>query len=80
MKRTLLEVTPAGASGWKVTRSGRKVSGASRKADAQRAAVQLAHVLANAGRLVSLKIKGRDGRIQEERTYPRSSDPRRTRG
>lgn len=28
----------------------------------------------------SVKIHREDGRIQEERTYPRSSDPRRTKG
>ena len=28
----------------------------------------------------SLKIHGEDGKIQEERTYPRSSDPRKTEG
>jgi hypothetical protein len=29
---------------------------------------------------VSLRIYTRDGRIQEERTYPRSADPKRSRG
>lgn len=29
---------------------------------------------------VSLRIKNRKGRYQEERTYPRSADPRRTEG
>jgi hypothetical protein len=28
----------------------------------------------------SLRIHGRDGRIQEERTYPRSADPRSSNG
>jgi len=28
----------------------------------------------------SLKIHGENGRIQEERTYPRSADPRRSKG
>ena len=27
-----------------------------------------------------VRIKGRNGRIQEEHTYPRSSDPKRTPG
>jgi hypothetical protein len=31
-------------------------------------------------RPVSLRIHGRDGRIQEERTYPRSADPRSSNG
>lgn len=29
---------------------------------------------------VSLQIRTRDGRIEEERTYPRSRDPRRSKG
>jgi len=28
----------------------------------------------------SVRIKKRDGKIQEERTYPRSADPRRSKG
>jgi len=31
-------------------------------------------------RPVSLRIKKKNGRYQEERTYPRSADPRRTKG
>ena len=32
------------------------------------------------GRTATLKIKRPDGRIRDERTYPRSSDPRGTKG
>jgi hypothetical protein len=32
------------------------------------------------GKSGSVKIKKRNGRIQEERTYPRSRDPRRSKG
>ncbi len=32
------------------------------------------------GQRAQLIIFGKNGRIQEERTYPRSSDPRRTKG
>lgn len=32
------------------------------------------------GRTVSLKIKDKRGRYQEERTYPRSADPTRSKG
>lgn len=32
------------------------------------------------GKTVSVKIHGEDGRIQEERTYPRSSDPKKSPG
>jgi len=31
-------------------------------------------------RPVSLRIRGRDGRIQEERTYPRAADPASSKG
>jgi len=32
------------------------------------------------GNTVSVKIHKADGTIEEERTYPRSADPRRTKG
>ncbi|HXR02234.1 MAG TPA: DUF2188 domain-containing protein, partial [Pseudomonas sp.] len=32
------------------------------------------------GKTASLKIHKEDGTIQEERTYPRSADPRQTKG
>jgi len=32
------------------------------------------------GKVASLKIHGEDGRVQEERTYPRKEDPRRSKG
>ncbi|WP_455886242.1 DUF2188 domain-containing protein [Pseudomonas rustica] len=32
------------------------------------------------GKTVSVKIHKADGTIEEERTYPRSADPRRTKG
>lgn len=47
-------------------------------------AVQTAKHLTGAVNLAGLKaqvvIFGKDGKIQEERTYPRSSDPARTKG
>jgi hypothetical protein len=45
-----------------------------RKADAQRATI-----VKNKGD-ASVYIHGRDGKIQEERTYPRSADPKGTKG
>lgn len=39
-----------------------------------------ANEMATPERPVSLRIKNRKGRYQEERTYPRSADPRRTKG
>lgn len=41
---------------------------------------RLAHKTATHEKPVSLRIKDRKGRYQEERTYPRSADPRRTPG
>lgn len=35
---------------------------------------------ADQGASAELRIKGRNGRIQDARTYPRSSDPRRSKG
>lgn len=32
------------------------------------------------GKTASVKIHGEDGKIQEERTYPRAADPARTKG
>lgn len=81
MSRVQLVVGPAGQrGGWKLTKGGRRVTGHLRKSDTVRDAVVLAKALVVQGGKVSLRIKGRDGRIQEERTYPRSSDPRRTKG
>ena len=37
-------------------------------------------MLSGRGRACELAIKGRNGRIQDRRTYPRSSDPRRSKG
>lgn len=52
------------------------VDGAPRKQDAVLLAIEFARMYQPS----SLRIHGRDGRIQQERTYPRSSDPRRTKG
>lgn len=46
------------------------------KADAMRAA----RALAQLAQPSSLQVHSKAGRIQEERTYPRSSDPKRTKG
>lgn len=47
---------------------------------AVRYARRKAHEMARPDNPVSLRIKNRKGRYQEERTYPRSADPRRTPG
>jgi hypothetical protein len=43
-------------------------------------AIWIAHRIAEAGGRAQVVVHTRDGRIQWERTYPRSSDPRRSRG
>jgi hypothetical protein len=61
-----------------VARSGTKVvARAATKVDAVRETARVANADPQP---VSVRIHGRDGRIQEERTYSRKADPRRTRG
>ena len=75
-KRTTFTVEKA-SEGWKAVQAGGgTVSEGATKADVVRQTVRLAKAEESA----SIKIKGRNGRIQEERTYPRRSDPRRTKG
>jgi hypothetical protein len=63
--------------GWKVKEQGGKtVSKTSKKADA----VQTASKVARKDKKASVVIRKANGRIQEERTYPRRSDPRKTKG
>lgn len=50
------------------------------KVNAIEQATQLARIIAAAGGKASVVIHGQDGKIKEERTYPRSSDPRRSKG
>lgn len=63
---------------WRVAADGnpRAVARASTKDAAIRAAVARAW----AKPVAQVRIHAKDGTIQSERTYPRSSDPRRTRG
>ena len=82
MKRIKLEVCPqkTGIRPWKVTKAGSKIADADTQQHAIAAGVTLAKELEKSGQLVTLKIKRRDGTVRDERTYPRSSDPRRTKG
>lgn len=83
MARVRLEVCPQrGRDGkpWKVTKGGKLWAESDRQSYGIALAVTLAHQLADRGELVTLKIKRPDGRIRDERTYPRSSDPRRSKG
>lgn len=84
MKRVRLEVCPQKgrnkAHPWKVTQSGQTMF----ECDTQGIAIRTARALADArvaeGKTCTLKIKRPNGEIREERTYPRSSDPRRSKG
>lgn len=65
------------ADGW-VAKSGSKVVvQAPRKIDAVR---KTAKVARQDSQPVTVKIHKEDGRIQEERTYPRKADPRDSKG
>lgn len=82
MKRIRLEVCPQRRSvkPWKVTKNGALLAELNTQRLAIFAARTLAKGLVARGEVVTLKIKRPDGTIREERTYPRSSDPRRTKG
>jgi len=61
-------------SGWVAeTKGGRTFASGTTKTDVVRAAATKAR---SSTRPTSVRIHGRDGRIQEERTYPRHADPR----
>lgn len=64
--------------GWRGEAQGsaRAVAKGSNKAEVVKKTIETAKKQPEA----QVRIKGRDGRIQEERSYPRSSDPRRTKG
>jgi hypothetical protein len=80
-RRIRMEVLPArNPRGWAVTRSGKRVEWNAIKRRAVSLAVLIANQAARNGAWISLRIKRRDGTIMDERTYPRSSDPRRTKG
>ena len=74
MKRTRFEVLPDREGGWSITRD-RVVTGVwPTKAAAVRWAASEGRRAWAKGQPAQLLIKGRDGRIQDERTYGR--DPR----
>lgn len=62
--------------GWKVKKGGKTVAKAHTKAEAVKGATKVARKQKRA----SVVIRKTNGRIQEERTYPRSSDPIRSKG
>ena len=81
MSRFRVEVAPDRKAGdWKVTAAGAEVSRHASQRLAIAAAVAYCRTKVGEGARLPLKIKRRDGTIRDERTYPRSSDPRRSRG
>jgi hypothetical protein len=75
--RKTYTVSKAKSGGWQAKESGgRVVASGDKKAEVVRAAVKVARQQDAA----SLRIQRATGQIQEERTYPRRSDPRRSKG
>lgn len=65
--------------GWKATSNGRTVRGT--KAPTKAATISQTAATARAtDEPVSVRIHKENGRIQEERTYPRSADPKKSKG
>lgn len=79
MKRLRLEVLKK-AGLWHVKEGKAFILSAFTQATAIAFARQRIAALVARGDIVTLKIKRPSGQIREERTYPRSSDPRRTKG
>jgi Uncharacterized protein conserved in bacteria (DUF2188) len=76
-KRKTYTVSKSTTGGWEAKESGGAViASGDRKPEVVRAAARTARQQDSA----SLRIQRADGRIQEERTYSRSSDPSRTKG
>jgi hypothetical protein len=63
--------------GWKVKQQGGKTVA---KSKTKAAAVKDATRVARKDKRASVVIRKTNGRIQEERTYPRGSDPRKRKG
>lgn len=65
------------ATGWAAKSGGQEVISGERKADLVR---QVGQAARQSGEPTSVRIHGTNGRIQEERTYGKSADPRRSKG
>jgi hypothetical protein len=75
---TRVDVVPTNDGGWVAkTRNGRKFASGATKTKVIESAAAKAK---KRDRPTSLRIHGRDGSIQEERTYPRSADPKSSKG
>jgi hypothetical protein len=69
-------ITPK-PGGWQLTKQGATRASKSATTKAEIIALSTAFL---AGKTASLKIHKEDGTIQEERTYPRSADPLKSKG
>jgi hypothetical protein len=75
--RTIHVVRRKSGKGWRAKLKDRTVARGDTKQETVKKAAKVAK---NARKPTSLRIHGKDGRIQEERTYPRSADPRSSQG
>lgn len=62
---------------WKLKKTGGKVASLTAPTKVEAISKMRAFM---SGKRGSVRIHKQDGKIQEERTYPRSADPRRTKG
>jgi Uncharacterized protein conserved in bacteria (DUF2188) len=62
---------------WDLTREGGERASISKPTKAE---ILRAMEVFMVGKTGSVKVHGEDGRLQEERTYPRSADPSRSKG
>lgn len=79
MKRIRMEVVKKGRF-WRVMQEHTELTLTATQAQSIELARMNVEILLGQGHTVTLKIKRRDGTIREERTYPRSSDPKRSKG
>lgn len=70
MKRVRFELLP-GDTGWDVTRDSVVIANFAVKSIGEQYAVERAHAVHVQGGVAQLVIKGRDGKIKDERTYGR---------
>lgn len=77
-KMVQIHVSPRGKGllGWAIKVGRRRVSWFSSQANAEACAVFLARLMPSA----TVKFHKRDGTIRTEHTYPKSADPRKTKG
>jgi hypothetical protein len=74
-KMVQVHVTPF-LLGWQVKVNGRRVGRFASQGDADAIAIFLGRLFASA----TVKLHGRGGRVRAESTFPRSADPRKTKG